>query len=133
MLPISTYSGISCSTLNSLGSGGWQFAICPKFCSRRKFLRIFRALVAGCSLYARDFVTGCSFSEFSGHWQLALSYMPEILLLAVVFQNFPGTGGWQFTICPGFYSRRKFLRIFRALATGNFLYSRDFVPGGCFS
>ena len=56
----------------------------------------------GFSLYARDFVAGSNSKEFSGQWRRGFYYMPGILSLALILRKFPGTGGENFSICPGF-------------------------------
>ena len=53
--------------------------------------------------------------------------MPGVLWRAPILRKFLGSGGENFPICPGFCSRRKFSGIFWAVATGIFLYARDFV------
>ena len=56
--------------------------------------------------------------------------MPEILLPPAVLRKFPGNGGRNFPICPGFYSRRQFSGIFWAVVAVFFLYARVFPHAG---
>ena len=113
-----------------LGSGVRIFPICPGFCGWLQFSRNFWAVVVGFSLYARDFIPAGSSQEISGQWWWDFPYMPGILWLAPILKKFPGTGGGNFPICPGFCSRRQFSGNFRALVVGTFLYARNFTPAG---
>ena len=113
----------------SPGSGGGLFPICPGFCGWLQFSGIFRAVTVGFSLYARNFTPAGNPQEISGQWRRGFSYIPGILWLAPILRNFLGSGGRFFPICPEFCGWLQFSGIFWAVATGIFLYARNFVAG----
>ena len=87
---------------NFPGSSGGIFSICPGFYSRRQFSGNFRALAVRIFLYARGFAHAGNSREISGHWRREFLYMPEILLPPAIPEEFPGSGGEIFPICPGY-------------------------------
>ncbi|MBE5953259.1 MAG: hypothetical protein E7257_03760 [Lachnospiraceae bacterium] len=98
------------------GSGDGTSPICPGFCRRLQFPGIFRAVVVGISLYARDFAPEVNSKEISGQWWWEFSYMPGISLPRSIPRKFLGNGDSDFPICPGFYSKLQFPGNFRAVA-----------------